>query len=261
MKMDTSQLEVKLAETEAELLGAQRLRYKVFVEEMGADATPTQHAKKLEHDEFDQYFDHLVLVNHSGEFEDPLDRVVGVYRLMTSDAAAQGIGYYGASEYDLGCLISTGRKAVELGRSCVSADVRGGVGMHLLWNGLAEYVLSRKIEIMFGVASFPGTDVDAIAPALSHLYHTHLAPEDLRVKALPQHRVDMNRIPQAEIDTVEAMRMVPSLIKAYLRLGGFVGDGAFVDHDFNTTDVCLLMDTERMTNRYRRFYEKNVGKS
>jgi putative hemolysin len=261
MKMDTSQFEVKLAETEAELLGAQRLRYSVFVEEMGAEVTALEHAERLERDEFDQYFDHLVLINRAKGIEDPLDRVVGVYRLMTSEAAANGIGYYGASEYDLDCLIATGRKAVELGRSCVAPGVRGGVGMHLLWNGLAEYVLSRNIEIMFGVASFHGTDVDAIAPALSLLYHAHLAPEDLRVRTQPQHYVDMNRMPLDEIDTVEAMQMVPSLIKAYLRLGGFVGDGAFVDSDFNTTDVCLLMDTERMTNRYRRFYEKNVSKA
>ena len=258
--MDTSHFEVKLAETEAETLGAQRLRYRVFVEEMGADATPDERAAELEFDEFDQYFDHLVLINHANEIEDPLDRVVGVYRLMTSDAAADGIGYYGASEYDLDRLAATGRKAVELGRSCVAPDVRGGVGMHLLWNGLADYVLSRNIEIMFGVASFHGTDVDAISPALSLLYHRHLAPQDLRVRAQPQHYVDMNRMPEVEIDTVEAMRIVPSLIKAYLRLGGFVGDGAFVDHDFNTTDVCLLMDTERMTSRYRKFYEKNARK-
>ncbi len=259
--MDTSQFEVKLAETDEEVRGAQRLRYRVFVEEMGADVAPEAHAARLESDRFDPYFDHLLLINRAGNIADPLDRVAGVYRLMSSEAAAAGIGYYGASEYDLAKISASRRRAVELGRSCVAPEVRGGVGMHLLWNGLADYVLSRDIEIMFGVASFHGTDVEAIAPALSLLHHRHLAPEDLRVRAVERHYVDMNRLPQDRIDTTEAMRMVPSLIKSYLRLGGFVGDGAYIDHDFNTIDVCLLMDTTRMTARYRAFYEKSHARA
>jgi putative hemolysin len=128
--------------------------------------------------------------------------------------------------------------------------------MHLLWNGLAEYVLTRGIEIMFGVASFHGTDPEPLAEALSHLHHHHLAPEDLRVRALPEGRLEMDRMPAEAVDPKRAMQTIPPLIKAYLRLGGFVGEGAHVDRAFNTIDVCLIMDTTRMTAKYREFYER-----
>jgi len=129
--------------------------------------------------------------------------------------------------------------------------------MHLLWNGLSQYVLSRGIEVMFGVASFHGRDPDALAQPLSFLHQNHLAPEDIRVKALEPHYVSMDRLPAESVERASAMRMTPPLIKAYLRLGGFVGDGAFVDHTFNTVDVCLLMDTARMTDRYRAYYTRS----
>jgi L-ornithine Nalpha-acyltransferase len=252
MEIDLSRYRVKLAETEVERAGAHRLRYRVFVEEMGAQASPEQRALRQEWDDFDPYFDHLVLIDR--RVEDPLDRVVGAYRLMRDAAARAGIGYYGASEYDLGPIEATGRPAVELGRSCVATEHRGGPAMHLLWNALADYVLERGIEIMFGVASFRGTDPDPIAEALSYLHHAHLAPEDVRVRARPEHLLRMDRLPPDAVDPKQALQVIPSLIKAYLRLGGFIGEGAYVDHDFNTIDVCLIMDTTRMVDRYRRFY-------
>ncbi|MCB1354213.1 MAG: GNAT family N-acetyltransferase [Rhodobacteraceae bacterium] len=248
---------VKIAETEEELLGARRLRYRVFVEEMGASARPEEHALRQEWDEFDPYFDHLILLSREDGIEDPLDRVVGVYRLMRDDAAREGIGFYGAGEYDLSPILTSGRKALELGRSCVALAHRGGLGMHLLWNGLAGYVLDRNIEILFGVASFHGTDPAPIAEALAYLHHTRLAPPELRVRALEGHYLDMNLLPAAEVDATRASQQIPPLIRSYLRLGGFVGDGAFVDHDFNTIDVCVVMDTVRMTESHRRFYERN----
>jgi putative hemolysin len=174
---------------------------------------------------------------------------------MTGAAALSGLGFYGATEYDLSPIAGSGRSVVELGRSCVALSHRGGPAMHLLWNGLAEYVLERGIEILFGVASFHGTDPDPIAEALAHLHHSHLAPPDLRVRARGEHFLDMNRMNPDDIDPVRALREVPPLIKAYLRTGGFVGEGAWVDHDFNTIDVCVVMDTTRMTEKYRRYYE------
>jgi L-ornithine Nalpha-acyltransferase len=256
MEIDLSRYRVKLAETETEIAGAQRLRYRVFVEEMGAAASPAEHAARREWDAYDPHFDHLVLVDRTAIVEDPLDRVVGVYRLMRAEAARAGIGFYGATEYDLGPLLASGREVVELGRSCVAAEHRGGPAMHLLWNGLAEYVLARRIEILFGVASFPGTDPEPIAEALSHLHHAHLAPEDLRVRAWPEHRLEMDRMAPEAVDAPRALQAIPPLIKAYLRLGGFVGEGAHVDRAFNTIDVCLIMDTARMVTKYRRFYER-----
>jgi L-ornithine Nalpha-acyltransferase len=260
MQIDLSRYRVKLAETEAERAGAQRLRYRVFVEEMGAHATPEEVAARQEWDDFDPYFDHLILLSLDPAITDPLDRVVGVYRLMRSEVAAAGRGFYGAGEYDLTPIVASGRQSVELGRSCVAPEHRGGPGMHLLWNGLAAYVLEREIQLLFGVASFHGTDPAPLAEALSYLHHEHLAPPDLRVRAQPAHYLDMNLMPREAIDAPRALQAIPPLIKAYLRVGGFVGDGAFIDRDFNTIDVCVVMDTGRMTERYLAFYQRSRGR-
>lgn len=256
MQSDVRQYRVKLAETEEERLGAQRLRYRVFVEEMGAAVTPDQRAARREWDAFDPFFDHLILTSEE-PVADPLDRVVGVYRLMRREAAQAGIGFYGAAEYDLSLIETSPRESLELGRSCVAAGHRGGPGMHLLWSGLAEYVLERDIEILFGTASFPGTDPAPLAEALSFLHHRHLAPPDLRVRARAGHLLAMDRLPPESVDPVRALAAIPPLIKAYLRLGGTVGEGAFVDLAFNTIDVCLVMDTARMKEQARAFYARN----
>lgn len=256
LRLDAGRYTVRLAETEEDVAAAQRLRYRVFVEEMGADASPENAALRRERDAFDPHFDHLIIVDEKSTAQDPLDRVVGVYRLLRGVVAKQGCGFYGASEYDLDKVLHYPREVMELGRSCVDADHRGGAAMHLLWTGLGHYVAEHNIEIMFGVASFHGADPAPLAMPLSFLHYNHLAPEDLRVRSQPEHYVAMNSIPEGQVDRAAALRAIPPLIKGYLRLGGFVGDGAFVDHDFNTVDVCLLMDTARMVDRYKKFYQQ-----
>ncbi|GIX12171.1 MAG: ornithine-acyl-ACP acyltransferase [Paracoccaceae bacterium] len=253
MQTDTNRLTARIARTPEEIAAAQRLRYRVFVEEMGARPSPEDAALRLERDPFDPYVDHLVLIDNALA-GDPLDRVVGVYRLMRDDVARAGIGFYSATEYDLGPLLASGRRMLELGRSCVHPDYRGGLAMHLLWSALGDYVVRHGIEIMFGTASFHGNDPGPLAEPLSYLWHHHLAPPELRVRALPGHHVEMNRMPAEAVDRLRALRAVPALIKAYLRLGGFVGDGAYVDPVFNTVDVFLVMDTQRMAARYRDYY-------
>ncbi len=259
MEIDAGRFTVRLARDEQDVAGAQRLRYRVFVEELGASATDEERRLRREIDEYDAYFEHLILIDREREVEDPLDRVAGAYRLMTGERAKAGIGFYGATEYDLTKLENYGRKVVELGRSCVGSEVRGGAAMHLLWTGLGDFVTARGIEILFGVASFHGADPEPLAHALSFLHHNHLAPEDLRVRARPEAYAEMDRMPAGDVDRKLAARQIPALIKAYLRLGGGVGEGAYVDHDFNTVDVCLLMDTVRMTSRYRDFYGKSAA--
>ncbi len=259
MKIDVGRYRVKLAATEAERAGAERLRYRVFVEEMGARAGPEQHAARREWDRHDAQADHLIVQDRQAA-GDALERVVGTYRLIPGAAAERGAGFYGEREYDLRPLKASGRAVLELGRSCVAPEHRSGPAMHLLWNALAGYVLERGIEILFGTASFPGRDPHPFGEALAHLHHSHLAPPDLRVKALPDRRVAMDLMPPEAVDPVRAMAAVPPLIKAYLRLGGFVGDGAVVDEAFNTVDVCVLMDTGRMVARYRSFYERSREK-
>ena len=130
--------------------------------------------------------------------------------------------------------------------------------MHHLWNSLAMYIADHKIEILFGAASFHGTDAAALAQPLSLLHHRHLAPENLRPRARNGHYQSMDLVAEADLDRRAAMLQVPSLIKAYLRLGGHVGDGAYVDHRFNTTDICLVMDTEQMRENRKNIYSKGI---
>lgn len=174
--------------------------------------------------------------------------------MLRSDRAATVGRYYSEDEYDLSPLLSSGRRLLELGRSCIHPDYRGGSGMMHLWSGLADYVETHGIEVLFGVASFHGTDIAPLAPALSLLHHRHLAPPHLRVRARAGHFQRMDLVDPADIDRVAAMRATPALIKAYLRLGGFVGEGAYIDHTFNTVDVCLVMDTAAMNARHAALY-------
>ncbi|MCW8842075.1 MAG: GNAT family N-acetyltransferase [Rhodobacteraceae bacterium] len=248
---------IKLVETPEELMAAQRLRYRVFIEELGGAGEMVDHAARLEKDRFDPYFDHLILIDNALDAP-PIDKVVGVYRLLRAEQAAQIGQFYSEDEYDLRVLKQSGRRLLELGRSCLLPHYRGGAAMFHLWSGLAAYVFEHEIEVLFGVASFHGTDVDALAAPLSLLHHRHLAPQDLRVRAQAPHFQPMDLIPEDQIDRRKAMLEVPALIKAYLRLGGFVGEGAYVDHAFNTVDVCLVMDTKRMNAKQKAIYTKGL---
>ncbi|MDU8944970.1 L-ornithine N(alpha)-acyltransferase [Ovoidimarina sediminis] len=239
-------LALKCATTEADRLGAYRLRYDVFVSELGGDGALVDHDRRLEMDRFDPFFDQIILVDTR---RDPatLDHVVGVYRVMRGEQAARAGQFYSEDEYDLGVLRESGRSLLELGRSCVAASHRNGAAMLQLWQGLADYVRDYRIDILFGVASFHGTDVASLAEPLSLLHHRHLAPPELRVRAVESAYQRMDLVPEADIDRPAAMRAIPTLIKSYLKLGGCVGDGAFIDYPFNTIDVCLVMDTARLS--------------
>ncbi|MGV6849457.1 MAG: GNAT family N-acetyltransferase [Marinibacterium sp.] len=239
---------VSIADTEDDLRAAQALRYDVFVRELGGGGAMVDHENGLERDAFDPFFDHMIVRDdHTGA-------VVGVYRLLRDDQARAAGQFYSEDEYDLTVLKRSGRRLLELGRSCLHRDYRGGAAMYHLWTGLADYVAQHEIEVLFGVASFHGTQANAFAGPLSVLHHNHLAPPDLRVRALEGHFQAMDLIPADKLDRKAAMLAMPALIKAYLRLGGTVGEGAFVDHAFNTVDVCLIMDTARMNDRQRRLY-------
>lgn len=255
MTLPEPQYCVRLAGSDADLRAAQRLRYTVFVEELGAGGDLVDHANRLEQDRFDPYFDHLLLVD---EARCAPDHVVGVYRLLRQDQARRAGQFYSEDEYDLDVLKASGRPLLELGRSCLHPDYRGGMGMYHLWHALAAYVEAHGIEILFGVASFHGTDIERLAAPLSMLHHRHLAPPDLRVRARAAGAVAMNRVAPQALDRRAAMLAVPALIKAYLRLGGFVGQDAYLDRAFNTTDVCLILDVARMNESQRAIYTRKV---
>jgi L-ornithine Nalpha-acyltransferase len=252
---DPPHFDLRLAVSARDRLAAQRLRYRVFVQELGGDGPLVDHDRQLERDAFDPLCDHLLLIDRRC---DPatLDDVIGTYRLLPSARLGPGDRFCSEQEYDLSPLNASGRRLLELGRSCVHPDHRGGSAMLTLWNGLAGYVIRNRIDLLFGVASFHGTDPQTIAEPLSWLHHHHMAPPDLRVRATGPHRAAMDRVPPDRIDRKRAMLAMPPLIKAYLRLGGCVGDGACIDPAFNTVDVCLMMDTARMSAAHRAFYTK-----
>jgi putative hemolysin len=247
-------LHVRLAETSADIDAAQALRYRIFYERLGARPLPEMARRRRDIDRFDDDCDHLLVLDHSRGTG--ADAVVGTYRLIRRETAERLGSFYSANEFDIAPLIGQPGEILELGRSCVDPAYRQRSAMQLLWSGIAAYVFYYGIVLMFGCASLPGTDPDAIAIPLSYLHHYHLAPPALRPRALAERYVDMRRLHPNAIDSTGALAALPPLIKGYLRLGGFVGDGAVIDPQFNTTDVCILVKTDLVTGKYSRHYER-----
>jgi L-ornithine Nalpha-acyltransferase len=247
-------LGLRIARTPDELDAAQALRYRVFYQEMGAQPDAGAATRSRDSDCYDAVADHLLVIDH--DLGDGLDAVVGTYRLIRREAAESIGRFYSADEYDIDIVERFPGRVLELGRSCVDSAYRGRAAMQLLWRGIAAYVFTHNIDLMFGCASLPGTDVDALAAELTYLHTHHLAPPDIRLRALPHRYVNMRRMDPAAIDARQVLVGLPPLIKGYLRLGGFVGDGAVVDHQFNTTDVAIVVQTDLVTGKYFRHFER-----
>ncbi len=249
-------LGVRIASTDAEIDAAQRLRYKVFYEEMGAKPDPLAARTLRDADAYDAVADHLLVVDHL--IGDGPEAIVGTYRLIRQSAANKVGGFYSASEYDISTMLAFPGRVLELGRSCVNREHRGRAAMQLLWRGIAAYVNLHRIDLMFGCASLPGIDPDENASQLTYLYENHLAPPEIRPRALASRFVDMQRMDPETLDPRRTLARLPPLVKGYLRLGGFVGDGAVIDSEFNTTDVAVVVKTELVTQKYLRHYERQL---
>ncbi len=252
-------LRIRLAENPAEIRAAQALRYRIFYEQMAAQPTAEMRAARRDFDSFDDFCDHLLVFDE--ERGSGPESVVGTYRVMRREGATRRGQFYSVDEYDIAAIESYPGEILELGRSCVDPTCRSGAAMQLLWRGIAEYVFYYNISIMFGCASLPGTDPQRLKLPLSYLYHHHLAPPALRARAVDDRRVAMDLLPIEEVRIPEARQALPPLIKGYLRLGGFVGDGAVVDYDFGTTDVCIVVKTDWVTEKYLRHYKREEAGS
>lgn len=249
-------LGVRLAVAADELDAAQALRYRVFYQEMGAEADAATAAHGRDADAFDAVADHLLVVDH--DLGDGASGVVGTYRLIRQDAAAKLGRFYSADEYDISVFDHFPGVKLELGRSCTAAAYRSRSVMQLLWRGIAAYVFHHGVDLMFGCASLVGTDPDALADELTYLATHHLAPEAIRPRAVESRYVPMLRRDPAALDARQALMRLPPLIKGYLRLGGFVGDGAVIDRQFNTTDIAVVVQTDLVTDKYYRHYEREA---
>jgi putative hemolysin len=253
-ELRSNNLGVRLATSPAEVDAVQALRYRVFYGELGAQADARTASARRDRDEFDAFADHLLVVDH--DLGEGPDSVVGTYRLLRQPAAAKAGGFYSAGEYDISRLEAFPGELLELGRSCTAPAYRSRAVLQLLWRGIAAYVFHYGIDLMFGCASLPGTDPDALAAELNYLSTFHLAPAAIRPRALESRYVAMRR-PAAGLLTPRQIGMrLPPLIKGYLRLGGFVGDGAVIDQQFNTTDIAVIVQTDLVTEKYYRHYER-----
>jgi len=228
-------LQALLAQTEADVCAAQRLRFQVFAHELGARLPDRLRA--LDRDRFDAYCDHLLV-------RDQVTRlVVGTYRILPPWRVEAAGGFYSESEFDLECLADMRARTVEVGRACVHPDYRHGGVLALLWTGLLRYVLGHGLEYVIGCASVPvSRGGHAAATVCRALLRDHLAPPCWRVA--PRSAFVLEGFD--EVAGVEA----PPLLKAYLRLGAQVCGPPAWDPDFNTADLLMILPVARMNVRY-----------
>lgn len=254
-------LEVRLAQTAAEVRQAQKLRYRVFYQEGPAIPNSGRLFARRDIDGYDAICDHLLVLDHAAAECHPGNRpaVVGTYRLLRQSLAEEFGGFYTAAEFDIGGLIAhhSDLQFLELGRSCVLAPYRNKRTVELLWHGIWAYVSQNQLDVMIGCASLDGTEPKQLALPLSFLHHYARAPETWRARALPARYVEMNRMSKETIDPKAALRELPPLIKGYLRLGAYIGDGAVVDHAFGTTDVLIVLPVSAIKKRYLEHFDLN----
>lgn len=251
-------LEVRMAASRSEIKRAQELRYDVFYKELSAIPDALSAKARRDEDPFDAICDHLLVVDKSVPHKQRRpwprkQRVVGTYRLLRQEIAEANDGFYSQGEYDIAPLLARHggeHRFLEVGRSCVLAPYRNKRSVELLWQGVWTYAREHGCDVMLGCASLEGTDPDQHAAALSFLHHHARAPEKWRVRAHEHVHVDMNFMPASQLDSRAALRALPPLIKGYLRLGAYVGDGAVIDRQFGTTDVFIILPVEAIDKRY-----------
>ena len=247
MSIKVRDFEVRLTRTKEERRQVRALRYRVFVEEEGASATEEQKNLREEYDSYDRFAEYLG-VFHNG-------KIVGTYRIINRDAAEKMGGFYTETEFDISKIKRSGTNIAEMSRACVAPEYReNALVMRLLWVGLGEYIVRNKIGIVFGVASWTGTNPAMSAQAISYLYYNHLSPLRLRATVDPTKLADgvnpkltrMNILPAVFVDAAEARRQMTPLVKGYLRINATFGRGVFIDKPFNSYDVFVMLETRKM---------------
>lgn len=244
---------VRLAKTDAEIEAAQRLRFEVFDRIRDAAFSEESIRARRDIDVYDPYCDHLIVIDPERAGEDDLG-MVGTYRMMTRSRRPADPGFYSDEYYDLGCFDDVDGEIVEMGRVCIDPGYQSRGAMMLLWKGIAEYVLANDIRILFGCAGVDGTDTSVHAGFLSYLYHKHLAPERIRPVARGPQRLEFELLPLSQVDEAAALKQIPSIIRGYSRMGGYVGEGAVANRRFNTTMVCVVVEMAGVTRRYMRHF-------
>ena len=248
---------VRLARGRKEVATAQELRFSVFYEELKANPDAAALQSRRDADRFDEFCDHLVVVrrrarNEPGHFRVDDGEMIGTYRLLRQSVAEQNGGFYTQSEFDIAPLLAAkpGLKFLELGRSCVLKQYRTKPVVELLWQGIWNYVRHYGLDVMLGCASLEGIDPRAHAPTLNFLARHCAAPQEWRVRAVAARYVEMKSDGESSIDAKAALKALPPLVKGYLRLGCYIGEGAVIDRQFNTTDVLIILPVSNINPRY-----------
>ena len=251
--------EVRLAKNFKDIDGAQKLRYRVFYEELKAKPTIKNILYEKDFDELDPFCDHLLVIDHNKSTARKL--IVGTYRLIRRPMTQIHGKFYTEGEFDIKNILKTKGEILELGRSCVDKNYRDKPIIKLLWKAISAYMEHYKIKVLFGCASFPGINYKKYKEQLSFLYHYHLAPESIRPKALLPNKVQLNYCEKKTLNNYEIFKSLPPLLKGYLRLGAYVSDGAFIDKQFNTIDICIVLKSDSLKQKYLNLHKKGVKDS
>ena len=255
MAIKVRDYEVRLTRNKDERRQVRQLRYEVFVEEEGAYATEEQKNLREEYDSFDRYAEYLA-VFHNG-------KIVGTYRIIDRNNAEKLGSFYTETEFNISKRKKVDGNIAEMSRACVKREYRdNALVMRMLWAGLGEFVMRRKIAILFGVASWVGTKSVESAQAISYLYYNHLSPLGLRATVLSENFAEginpklsrMNILPREFVDESDARRQMTPLIKGYLRLGATFGKGVFIDKTFNSYDVFVMLQTKKIDAAYQKHF-------
>ena len=231
----------------------------MFYEELKAKPTIKNILYEKDFDELDPFCDHLLVIDHNKRSTSK--SIVGTYRLIRRPMTQIHGKFYTEGEFDIKNILKTKGEILELGRSCVDKNYRDKPIIKLLWKAISAYMEHYKIKVLFGCASFPGINYKKYKEQLSFLYHYHLAPESIRPKALLPNKIQLNYCEKKTLNNYEIFKSLPPLLKGYLRLGAYVGDGAFIDKQFNTVDICIVLKSDSLKQKYLNLHKKGVKDS
>jgi putative hemolysin len=233
---------VRLAHSEQEVTECLRLRYQVFSEEMGAQLSSREPG--IDRDRFDAHCKHLFVRN------DATGEVIATTRLLTDTDASQAGSFYSETEFNLAPIRALGGRILEVGRTCIHQDYRRGAALAMLWQGIAQVIGLNRIDYLIGCASVPLDEGDSyVVTVLDKLRRSHLAPQPLRCTPyIPLPQRDAAVLPNVPL---------PPLLKGYLRLGAMICSEPFWDAAFNVADVLILVDRDRIAERYDRHFNRD----
>ena len=251
--------EARLAKNFKDIDVSQNLRFKVFYEELKAKPTIKNILYEKDFDELDPFCDHLLVIDNNKKSK--RESIVGTYRLIRRPMTQIHGKFYTEGEFDIKKILKEKGEILELGRSCVSKEYRNKPIIKLLWKAISAYMEHYKIKILFGCASFPGVNYKKYKQQLSLLHYYYLSPESIRPKALPPNNVKLKYCQKKDLNVEKIFKSLPPLLKGYLRLGARVSDGAFIDKQFNTIDICIVLKSDLLKEKYLNLHKKGIKNS